>query len=352
LKKRLPHFREWINAILFALIVVIIIRSFLVEAFTVPSPSMEKTLLPGDFIIVSKLSYGPRTPITLLSFPFAHQTFPFTSNIRSYLDWIQLPYWRIPGLSEIKRNDVVVFNYPNEDDYPVDQRTHFIKRCVALPGDLLEIKQGMVYINDSLATEPDNLQYNYHVKTDKNILKESLLDSLDITEGGKISKNRDYSFSLTRKKAEKIKNLQEVSLTEVFCEKQGSYADYIFPNDEKIKWNVDWFGPVLIPRKGDTVKIGITNLPLYHRIIEVYEHNKLEVRNDSIFINDAYAKHYGFKMNYYFMMGDNRHNSADSRFWGFVPEDHVVGKATYIIFSLNKGSKGSSRWKRWFSKIE
>lgn len=352
MKKYKNHLREWISAVLLALIVVILLRTFLFEAFTIPTPSMEKTLQPGDFIIINKLDCGPRIPITPLTFPFTHQTFPFTTGMRSYLRWIQLPYFRISGFSEIKHNDVVVFNYPDEDEHPVDQRTHFIKRCVALPGDILEIRKSAVYINDILISEPENIQYNYHIKTDKEGLSQLLLDSLDITEGGKISKNGDYSFSLTRKKAEKLKNMSAISLVEMFCEKQGSFSDFIFPNDEKIKWNVDWFGPVAIPHKGDSVNIGITVLPLYRRIIGVYENNKLEVRNDSIFINDKYATKYSFKMNYYFMMGDNRHNSADSRFWGFVPEDHIVGKATCILFSMKKGNTGRSRWGRWFTKIE
>lgn len=344
--------REWLAAVLFALIVVISFRAFIAEAFTVPTPSMEKTLLPGDFIVVSKLNYGPRIPITPIAFPFAHQSLPFTAGAKSYFDWIQLPYLRIPGYSEIKRNDVVVFNYPNEDDHPVDQRTHFIKRCIALPGDLLEIKKGRVLINKHISDEPENLQFNYHIKTKKIELNEQFLDSNEINEGGKISKNGDYSFSLTRNKANAIRKMTGINLVELFCEKERQFSDYIFPNDEHVKWNADWFGPLLIPQKGDTIKISIANLSTYRRIIEIYEHNTLEVRNDSVYINNAYITHYRIKMNYYFMMGDNRHNSADSRFWGFVPENHIVGKATYILFSINKSNRGGSRWKRWFSKIE
>jgi signal peptidase I len=324
-KKKKSLLREWVNAILLALIVVILIRTFLAEAFTVPTPSMEKTLLPGDFILVSKLNYGPRLPFTSI---------------------------RIPGYSYVRHNDVIVFNYPVEDEKAIEQRSPFIKRCIALPGDTLEIQKGKAYINSRPAEDPENMQFNYHIKTNKNGLSEKLLDSLDITEGGKISKNGDYSLSLTLKEASKIRNISAVSRSEIFCEKPGLFADYIFPNTEKIKWNMDWFGPLVVPRTGDTLKIGVTNLPLYRRVIEVYEHNKLACRNDSVFINMQFARYYVFKMNYYFMMGDNRHNSADSRFWGFVPENHIVGKAIAVLFSINKSGKGSSRLGRWFSRIQ
>lgn len=341
--------KEWTKAIVYAILTVLIIRTFFFQVFTIPTPSMEKTLLPGDFILVSKLHYGPRLPNTLLTFPFSHQTLPFTM-LPSYVDWINIPYTRIFGFSEIKRNDVVVFNYPVEDEYPVDHRSHFVKRCVALPGDVLELKEGLVYINDTLLEDSATVQYNYHIKTSDETMNEDSLAKWGVTEGGKISKNGDYSFSLTKKTATKLERLPNVTLIEKFIERQGIYADFIFPNNEKIKWNVDWFGPVRIPKEGDTIRVGVANLPLYQRIIEVYEHNKLETRNDSIFINDQYASSYVFKMNYYFMMGDNRHNSTDSRFWGFVPEDHVVGKAISITFSINKSGDGEGS--RWFKGIK
>ncbi len=317
--------REWVNAILLALIVVVIIRVFLAEAFTVPTPSMEKVLLPGDFILVSKLNYGPRVPFT---------------NIR------------IPGYSTIQHNDVIVFNYPTEDENLIELRSHYVKRCIALPGDTLEIRKSRVYINSVPAMDTENLRFNYHIKTNKNGLSETGLDSMGITEGGKISKNGDYSFSLTCKEAGWIQHAPNVIHSEVFCEKQGFYADYIFPNTESIHWNTDWFGPVFVPKKGDSVRLTASVLPLYKRVIEVYEHNQIVSRTDSVFINDKYSAWYVFKADYYFMMGDNRHNSSDSRFWGFVPENHIVGKAVAILFSLNKNRKGSSRWGRWFSWIK
>ena len=345
--------KEWIKAILFAVLLVYILFTFCFQIFTIPTSSMEKTLLPGDFIFVSKLHYGPRIPLTPLNFPLCHQTLPF-SNIKSYLEWINIPYARILGFSKIKQNDVVVFNYPVEDEHPVDHRTYFVKRCIGVPGNTIEIRGGYAYVNDSLIEEPENVQYNYHIKISSGELIEDSLTTWGITEGGKISKNGDYSLSLTYRNALHIQSLPNVSLVEKFVEKPGMYADYIFPNNEKIKWNVDWFGPVVIPMKGDTIHIGITNLPIYRRLIETYEENKLEVKNDSIYINDSLAAFYVPKMNYYFMMGDNRHNSADSRFWGFVPEDHIVGKAMYITFSINRSGevKEENRKGRWFSKIK
>jgi signal peptidase I len=336
---------------LFALIMVALIRSFLVETFCVPTSSMEKTLLPGDFIIVNKMCYGARIPTTPIALPFFNQTIPFT-QIKSYLNWIHIPYLRIPGFDKIQRNDVVVFNYPIETEYPVDQRSYFIKRCCAIPGDTLEIRAGKVYINNKPAEENENIEYNYHLKTNKGGLSKKLLDSLDINEGEKISGSGDYSFRLTEKKAVILKMLPAVSLLKMFYEKRGDLSDYIFPNDSRVKWNTDWFGPLVIPKKGDAINLNRTVLPLYKRIIEEYENNSLETRNDSIFINGKYGTKYCFKMNYYFMMGDNRNNSSDSRFWGFVPENHIIGKATNILFSMDKNKKGSSRLSRWFTQIK
>ncbi len=311
---------------------------------------MEKTLLPGDFIIVNKLQYGARLPITPLAFPFSQHYFPFT-RIRSYLNWIRLPYLRISGFSSVKRNDVVVFNYPLETDIPVDQRTYFIKRCLALPGDRFQISNGKITVNGQVVEESSTTEYNYRIRTSGQGLSQGLLNSMDITEGGKISKAGDYSFSLTRKNVQRLKDAKNVNQVEVFTEKQGVYSEYVFPNSEKIKWNLDWFGPLKVPKKGDTVRINSENLPIYRRILENYEHNKVDLRNDSLYINGIFSRFYCLKMNYYFMVGDNRHNSADSRFWGFVPEDHILGKATSILFSLNKNRPGISRLSRWFTKI-
>lgn len=352
--KKKTILREWMGATLFALITVIIIRAFVMEAFTIPTPSMEKTLLTGDFVLVSKINYGARIPNTPLSFPFSHQKLPFTENTNSFLDWLKIPYFRIPGFSAIRNNDIVVFNYPMEDEYPVDQRTHYIKRCVAIAGDTFQIKNGIVNINNVELDIPENLQFSYHIKCTKEDISPDTLDKLGVSEGGKISNKGDYSLMLTKDIAERIEQLKEVSNMNVYCEKKGVYNDYIFPNNKKMPWNIDNYGPVIIPKADDTITLDTTNLTLYSRIISVYEKNELLVKNDSIFINGKHATTYTFRMNYYFMMGDNRHNSADSRFWGFVPEDHIVGKATSIILSLNKevGWKNKIRWKRCFSALQ
>lgn len=342
-------FREWFNAIVFAVITVILIRSFLFEAYTIPTPSMEKSLLVGDFVVVTKIAYGPRLPRTPLTIPFTHQNIPFTER-NSFLRWIKLPYYRLRGYAEVSRNDIVVFNYPMDTEFPVDHRQHYVKRCVALPGDTFEIKDREIYINHKNVEVPKEIQFNYHVKVKEDINADSLAD-LGITEGGKISRSGDYSLTLSSENAEKIRGMKNIEKMEVFTEKKKLFMDYIFPQSEKYPWNADNYGPLVIPKIGDSVEINITNLPLYSRIISVYEKNELGLLNDSIFINGKPAKYYKFKMNYYFVMGDNRHNSADSRFWGFVPEDHIIGKASLIILSIDK-KHHKFRWDRFFKWVK
>jgi len=351
--KKKSTIKEWVKAIFFAFATIILFRVFFFEAFTIPSASMEKSLLTGDYIIVNKLSYGPRIPITLLSFPFAHQHLPFTEDTKSYLDWIRIPYMRLFGSPGIEKGDVVVFNYPMEDDRPVDQRTYYIKRCVALSGDTLEVREGQVYINGNYSDEPEKLQFNYKVQADTDTLNSDSIHALGISEGGKMRNKGEYWFTLDAGNLEQIKKVPHVANVSPLIEKKGSYSDYMFPENEHFLWNVDFFGPIYIPRQGDSVKLTIDSFPLYERIIRVYEHNDLRTSNDSIFINDKYTTHYTFKMNYFFMMGDNRHNSADSRFWGFVPEDHIVGKTVLILMSIDKSGEGSSiRSDRWFKSVK
>ncbi|MES2139494.1 MAG: signal peptidase I [Bacteroidota bacterium] len=345
--------KEWIKAILFAFITIILFRVFFFEAFTIPSPSMEKSLLTGDYILVSKLSYGPRLPNTLLSFPFAHQRLPFTENTNSYLDWIKIPYKRLFGSPDIERNDVVVFNYPMEDERPVDQRVYYIKRCVAIAGDTLEIRSGQVYINDKYSDVPEQLQFNYKILADTDTIDSDTLTKLGITEGGKMHNKGEYWFTLNTENIDKIKQVPHVTSVEPLLEKKGSYSDYMFPENEHFLWNVDFFGPLYIPKSGDSVQLTMESIPLYERIIGVYEKNSLRFSNDSIFINDKHSTQYTFKMNYFFMMGDNRHSSADSRFWGFVPEDHIVGKTVLVLLSIDKSEEGSNiRWDRWFKAVK
>ncbi len=313
---------------------------------------MEKSLLTGDYILVNKITYGSRVPNTLFSFPFAHQRLPFTENSHSYLDWFKIPYTRIFGSPGVKHNDVVVFNYPMEEEHPVDQRTYYIKRCVGLPGDTLQIKEGQVYINGIYNDVPEKLQFNYKILADVDSINVDTITKLGITEGGKMRNKGEFWFTLNCENIDVIKRIPHVTSVTPLIEKQSSYSDYMFPENEHFLWNVDFFGPIYIPKAGDSVKLTLDSLPLYERIIDVYEQNELRISNDSIFINNKYSTYYTFKMNYYFMMGDNRHNSADSRFWGFLPEDHIVGKTVAVIVSINK-SKGSSsiRWDRWFKRV-
>jgi signal peptidase I len=346
--------REWIDAILFAVIAATIIRTFLMEAFTIPTSSMEKSLLIGDFLFVSKVSYGPRIPNTPLSFPFAHHTMPLTDSVKSYLEWIKLPYLRLPGLGKIKNNDVVVFNYPMEDFRPVDKQENYIKRCVGIPGDVLEVKEGVLWINNVAAEKPEKIQHKYHVKTDGTDFNAQRLEEMNITEGSKISNQGDYELTLTPENADKIKEFANVtSVTQEVAKAEG-YTGYLFPEDTTNKWSVDNYGPVSIPKRDVAMQLNMSNIAIYKRAIEVYEHNKVEIKDSSIYINDQKADSYTFKMDYYWMMGDNRHNSADSRFWGFVPEDHIVGKAVFVWLSLSNTANSifnKIRFNRMFSFI-
>lgn len=345
--KKKSVFREWTDAILFAVIAATLIRTFFIEAFTIPTSSMEKSLLIGDFLFVSKVSYGARIPMTPLSFPFAHHTLPLTEKTPSYLEWIKIPYKRLPGFGEIKNNDIVVFNFPMEDFRPVDKQEHYIKRCVGIPGDKLEVKEGVLLINDKVADQPEKMQMRYHVRTDGGGLDPETLLKIDVTEGGRLSDQGDFELSMTKENAEKVKAFPNVVHVEPNIEKKTNVTGDVFPQSEKYPWNVDNFGAITIPKEGATVELNIDNLPLYRRIIEVYEGNKLEVDGQKIKINGTETNSYTFKMNYFFMMGDNRHNSLDSRFWGFVPDDHIVGKAVFIWLSLDNNATSIFNKIRW-----
>ncbi|NTW32236.1 MAG: signal peptidase I [Bacteroidetes bacterium] len=343
----LKNLIDWLKSIVIALLIVLFIRVFIFESYVIPTTSMEKTLVEGDYILVSKLNYGARTPITLFSVPF------FNNQI--YSEKVQLPYFRIIGFSNIKVNDVIVFNYPLEDEKPIDKRTPFVKRCVALAGDTVKIKDGKIFINRKEIKEPENAEFNYIVKTDSAFINAEIFEKLDITEGGPFMDIFTYNLTMTRANAKKICSSPFVIKSEVMLEDSGMYAENLFPSSMYYSWNMDNYGPLVIPAKGMTVNLNKISLPLYYRIISVYEGNILKVINDSICeINGKSSKTYTFKMNYYFVMGDNRHNSADSRFWGFVPEDHIIGKAVMILFSTDKKKNlfKRIRWDRCFKGIE
>jgi len=399
---------EWLDALIFAVIAVTFINIFFFQNFRIPTGSMEKSLLIGDHLFVSKLSYGPRIPNTPLAFPFTQHTMPVLKT-KSYLEWLKWPYKRLAGFREIKNNDIVVFNFPAGDtvafekqnqtyysivssyadqirqrdimqntpvktkeeyyklsreqvwsdyhviDRPVDRRDNYIKRCVGIPGDTIEIRSGNLFVNGIPHQKSENQQFNYTIQTDGTRINPKAFERLDIAKSDIHSfSNSSYLVPLTAENAKKIKNFRNVVSVTKYYNQPGYFASYIFPHDPEYPWNEDNFGPLWIPKKGVTVSLSIDNLPLYRRIIEVYEKNKLRIEGEKIYINGIVADEYTFKMDYYWMMGDNRHDSLDARFWGFVPEDHIVGSPKIIWLSINKDKKflGKIRWKRMFMGIK
>jgi signal peptidase I len=348
--------RSWFNAAIFALVVSTLIRGLVFSAYAIPSGSMEGTLLTGDYLFVSKISYGPRMPITPISNPLLEPTIT-KYNLRTYWDGIQLPYFRLPGFTQIKRGDIVVFNKPEEADprlkVPVDQRTSLIKRCQAVPGDVLQIINSRIYINGKLLQDADRSQTTYEVTTDGNMINPDVFDDMQIEV---LTQRDDYTFLMSIPKASLaefsgysyIKNVAPV------LAEPGHYDPEIFPHQQAFPWNLDNYGPLTIPEKGMRIPLNDSTLTLYSKAIGWYENNKVEVKGNDILINGKKADHYTFKLNYYWMMGDNRHNSVDSRFWGYVPEDHVVGKAIVTWFSLNPQRKflDKIRWSRIIKPIE
>lgn len=381
----LKEMLDWIGAILFALLFVILVRTLFIEAYTIPTPSMEKSLLVGDYLFVSKLSYGPRVPNTPLGFPFTHNTMPFSDEKKSYSEKIKWPYKRLAGFGKIRLNDVVVFNFPEGDTVvlelpdqnyytlirnygrrtilsqydvvsrPVDKRENFVKRCLGLPGDTVEIIHTDIYVNRQKIKEIPTLQHRYYVRTNVEKSDSAALADLKLEARFYEPKLGSYVIPLTSSRSEQIRAMPYIrSITRLEnSNRQFSYLS-VFPYNQNYLWTEDNYGPLIVPRKGATVRISPKTLPMYRRIIETYEKNQLEVRDTLIYINHEPRISYTFGMDYYFMLGDNRHNSADSRVWGFVPEDHIVGKAIFIWLSVDRNQEGWQRfrWKRMFKKIK
>lgn len=377
---------EWIDAIIFALIVVTFINIFFFQAFKIPSSSMESTLYTGDHLFVSKLSYGPKMPQTPLTIPFTHNVI---GGRESYSTLIQNDYRRLKGFRDLRRNDCVVFNFPNgdtvlknypSDDYymlcrifgkentirrygpivvrPKDKKDHYVKRCVAVAGDTLRISDGVLYVNGTEAEVFPGVQSSYSVVTDGTQINSLHLDRLGLNVA-------EFRFDpllpgypampLTEDMLAKVKGLANVVSVELNLENRPTADSHltIFPFSEEYPWSRDEFGPLWVPSKGATVSLNLHNLPLYERIITSYEGNELRVEDGEILINGEAATSYTFAQDYYFMMGDNRHNSLDSRYWGFVPEDHIVGRPALIWLSVdgNKKFPANIRWRRFFKFV-
>ena len=410
---------SWVDALVFALVAVYFINLFFFQNYVIPSSSLEKSLLTGDYLFVSKVSYGPRIPETPLTMPLTQHTLPLV-NVKSYVEWPHWDYRRVKGLGNVKLNDIVVFNYPagdtlcNEERYqandyyqmvysigdqileqngqqqdvrvlnplqqrhyfekvyaagrnyilnmpgeygdiisrPTDRRENYVKRCVGLPGQTLQIKNRIVYLDGKANKEPDNVQYTYKMKL-KGEFPIDLADELGITNEDLLMYNQSGVIPLTKKAYLALKANKNL-VESISINADAIYGD-LYPLNAYTGWTRDNYGPVWIPKKGKSIQLNLKNLPIYERCIKVYEGNDLKVDSQgNIFINGKLAKSYTFKLDYYWMMGDNRHNSADSRYWGFVPEDHIVGKPIFIWWSHSPDHPGFSgiRWNRLFNFVD
>ena len=372
--------REWLDSVLFAVIAATLIRWLFFEAFVIPSSSMEHTLLVGEYLFVSKLHYGTRTPVTPLQVPLTHQTI-WGTEIPSYLDWIALPKMRLPGFSDVKKGDVVVFNIPSEHPglyqrysnvlpnlkpHPVDLRTNYIKRCVAAPGDRFEIINGQVFINGKKSSNPEGMQSDYFVSAVTTINEVNIFRKNGITEYSSYTETFDdtlssndesgYIVKTTAQTAAKLKTYDFVKRVELVSMPKNIRESYLYPNSDKFNWNKDNYGPVVIPKEGVTINLTPENTAVYAEIIQYFDGNTDILLKDGKMLKDGMPlKEYTFKQDYYFMMGDNRHNSADSRYWGFVPKDHIVGKAVFVWMSIDPDPLSllsKIRWNRLFRIIE
>ena len=403
---------SWVDALVFALVAVYFINLFFFQNYVIPSSSLEKSLLTGDYLFVSKVSYGPRIPETPLTMPLTQHTLPVV-ECKSYIEWPHWDYRRVKGLGKVELNDIVVFNYPSgdtlcsnvsyqADDFyrlcyalgyqaypnrpnpntldaeqrlkfyqqvyqlgraqieanpqqygsiitrPTDRRENYVKRCVGLPGQTLEIKNRVVYLDGKPNKEPDNVQYTYWLKL-KQHLPEELIDDLGITNEELGILNAVGYMPMTKRTVAELSKRKDL-VESITVNTEADEWD-IYPLNGNKHWTRDNYGPVWIPNKGETLVLNLDILPIYERCIRAYEGNKLEVKNGKIYINDKQTDRYTFKMDYYWMMGDNRHNSADSRYWGFVPEDHIVGKPIFIWWSSDPDGRGV-RWSRLFRLVD
>ncbi len=371
---------DWVSSILFAIVAATIVHTYFIQPFIIPSSSLEKSLLVGDFLFVSKFHYGARIPMTTVALPMVHDTIP-KLGVKSYLfddrkekeetSWknkLQLPYLRLPGFEDIERNDIVVFNQPADtlldmNDFnpdrnyykPIDKKTNLVKRCVGIPGDSLKVINGKVFINGKANDLPDRakLQFSYdivfqgQISSDEEVYR--ILKRYDITDRiGYDGETQTYFVQATEAAAAKAKDHPNIASITKRTTAEGKDQN-LFPRAPQFPWNYDNFGPIYIPKKGATVDLNIEVLPLYRRVIEEYEHNDLKVNGNQISINGKPANSYTFQQNYYWMMGDNRNNSIDARAWGYVPFDHVVGKPVLIWMSWD-GIK-NPRWERWFTTV-
>ena len=410
------HFvMSWVDALVFALVAVYFINLFFFQNYVIPSSSLEKSLLTGDYLFVSKVSYGPRIPETPLTMPLTQHTMPLY-ECKSYIEWPHWDYRRVKGLGKIQLNDIVVFNFPAGDticsaakyqayDYyqlcyqigyqaypqrpnpdslsqellplyfntiyqagkqtieanpqeygqidtrPTDRRENYVKRCVGLPGQTLQIKNHIIYLDGKANKEPDNVQYSYHLKLKRHFTDEEM-KQWGITMEDLTDLNNYGYMPMTNKTYAELKKRPDI-VENITLNTDASEAD-IYPLNGNLHWTRDNYGPIWIPAKGKTIDLTLKNLPIYERPIRTYEGNKLEVKDGKIYINDKVATKYTFKMDYYWMQGDNRHNSLDSRYWGFVPEDHIVGKPIFIWWSSDPDRHGFSgiRWNRLFRFVD
>jgi signal peptidase I len=398
---------EWLDALIFAVIAVTLINIFLFQNYRIPTGSMEKTLLIGDHLFVSKIAYGPRMPNTPIAFPFTQNTLPLSKG-KSWSDLVYWPYKRLLGFGNVKNNEPIVFNFPEGDTVlleetatsyyeilrrtvrdlkireglnqssikdeaqyvdmarkeirsrfhiiyrPVDRRDNYVKRCIGIPGDTISIANSVVFINGVKTNEHNMQQTSYYVKTNRTPINPKAFERLNISNSDQERIPDGYFLPMTIESAKAISAFKNVLEVVPYVDPQNHWDYRIFPFRSTYKWNQDNFGPLWIPKKGVTINIDTSNICLYERIIDVYENNNLRIEGDKIFINNKPTNNYTFKMDYYWMMGDNRHWSSDSRYWGFVPEDHIVGKPKFIWLSLNKEAKGFKkiRYNRFFMKAD